>query len=436
MNQNNRIILISIAFLGLFIVSYNAYVFPIQGLESENVEIELTGFSVFPDGILRVEPESEIRCIISDLGESNLTIWIDLELSVDLNLSLSYQITEYWAGESLIERVFYLRQYAQSFFGEIHAYQEYTWFHFTFDTMLCQYNLDGISEENYDSLNIMPIQVEKIFYSQDFNSEELVSKEEKWNNILIGHVENFKVDHISIPSIDGPKGSAPLVTTTEYGLIHECLDANEESQFDDIADDWETYTNIDVGIHRYNPTESQILADLQTYTRDIYRNSVHISARNLLAYEMVAEGESDDSNWKLWGNRHWTLFGYRWDEYGEIYPSEIEALWGGEQIGSDLHIWYPTDCIILAYSSHSWGQYTHSNPNMGDAFVDYYADAFVGSITTISKSTTGDYSEVFWDVLSIDNDDVEDATRDLCTAGSWTYNTHWKILGDTSATLP
>ena len=97
---------------------------------------------------------------------------------------------------------------------------------------------------------------------------------------------------------------------------------------------------------------------------------------------------------------------------------------------------YPTDCIILAYSSHSWGQYTHSNPDMGDAFVDYYADAFVGSITTISKTTTGDYSEVFWDVLSIDNDDVEDATRDLCTAGSWTYNTHWKILGDTSATLP
>jgi hypothetical protein len=435
MNKKNRGILISIIFLGLMLISYSADVFSIRALETENIEIELTGFAVFPDGNLRVESESDISCSITDIGENKLAIWIDLELSSDINQSLPYTISEYWVGDTLIERVFYIKQFNQSFFGEIHAYPDYTWVQFTFDTPFCQHNLDGMSDEDYNTIKISNTQIDEKIQVSDFNFDYLSSKEEKWTNILTGHDQNFKVTHLSEPSIDGPRGSAPLVTTTEYGLIHECLNANEESQFDDIADDWETYTNIDVGIHRYNPTESQILADLQSYTRDTYRNSVHISTRNLLAYEMVSDGDITNSNWKLWGNRHWTIFGYRWDRYGTITPSEIEALWGGEQFGSDLYIWYPIDCIILAYSTNSWGRYTYSNPDMGDAFVDYDAAAFVGSIVSISKSTTGDYSDDFWDVLSIDNDDVLDATEALCDVGSWTYNTHWKILGDTSATL-
>ena len=326
MKEKNRGILISIVFLGLLLISYNAVVFSIQALETENIEIELTGFAVFPDGNLRVESESEIRCSITDIGENNLEILIDLELSSDINLSIPCTTSEYWVEDTLIERVFYIKQFNQSFFGEIHAYPDYTWIHFTFDTLFCQHNLDGMSDEGYNSLNILTTQVDEKIQVPDFNFECMASKEEKWANILTDHVQNFIVTHLSEPTINGPRGSAPLVTTNEYGLIHECLDANEESQFDDIADDWETYTNIDVGIHRYNPTESQILADLQTYTRDIYRNMVLISARNLLAYEMVADGDTTNSNWKLWGNKHWTIFGYRWDSYGTITPSEIEVL--------------------------------------------------------------------------------------------------------------
>ena len=139
----------------------------------------------------------------------------------------------------------------------------------------------------------------------------------------------------------------------------------------------------------------------------------------------------------LWGNRHWELGRYVWDTYGVITPSNIEELWGTElQPDGDRYVWAPYDCIAIAYADYSWGPYTTSNPDMGDAFVDYGADSFVGSITSITKSSSGECSLAFWDALSIDNDDVEQGTRDLCTEGSWTYNTHWKILGSTSKTLP
>lgn len=408
---------------------------PINASEQTQIQASLTGYALYPGKTTYTESENAIKCIIMDRSNQTLQIWINLTLSSAVNQTVAFQVEEYWSNNELFKRLFVIQDYHHSFFGELHAYASFSWLHLVFDGGNCQHNLDDVIPVGYPQLPLEfnPLQVMQHSSSEEMQSIPSIEEMRKF----ISKMQNDYLTIATFASDSGaPASAAPLTTSTNYGLIHECLNVNEESEYDDIVTEWETYTNINSGIHRYNPTRSQVLSDLHTFTRDLYHNLQLTDQRNLLAYEIIADGSSDNSAWKLWGNKYWDINEWKWNEFGTITPLNIESLWGSEdQGGGDVYYWRPTDCIVLAYSPYSWGATTTTNPDMGDVFVDYDAATFVGSITSISGTTTGDYSEDFWYELDVNNDDVEDATRALCTSGGWTYNSDWKILGDATSTF-
>lgn len=330
----------------------------------------------------------------------------------------------YEQNNEIIKQIYRFDNFSTGFFAELHQFSTYYWFNLAFSTPESQYEL------NYVDTGVLPLHSNEV-------STEVYDEEYKPIPNAIAMMdflnERVRADLIIVPITSGPK-SASL---TNYGLLHQCQPANSESQFSSIESDIEDNSGISDVISRYNPTRATVLADIQYYSLDVFKNYNFLYQRNLRAYEIVCSSISTSVYWKLYGNKHLEGFSWTWDYYGQITPSDIEDLWGTEMQGNgEEWFYYPSDCIVLAYGSYTWGATTLSNPDMGDAWVDYGADAFVGSICSISYSTAGDYSDDFWDALTTGNDDVEQATTDLCSEGGWTLDTHWKILGSATASLP
>ncbi len=187
--------------------------------------------------------------------------------------------------------------------------------------------------------------------------------------------------NFSISSIPGESGW----TTYRYGLVHDVYTYGATQDITNIPDWLEEYTFIDYGIYVSDPDEARIKSDLQYYNTKSYYLKV---SRECYAYHINTHGltsldepdralEAADGNW--------------------LYPSEIINLWGDYNGGTI----YPHG-IIVAYACQSLvneGE-SVSGSEMAKAFVDYGAEAFVGSTFDVPLSGTmnNDFIDAFWEV--------------------------------------
>ena len=148
--------------------------------------------------------------------------------------------------------------------------------------------------------------------------------------------------------------------------------------------------------------------------------------RNVIAYQEISHGGPE---WEISGG-------------AKIYPDEIISLWyyyynPSTQVEIDVHPW---DMILIVDACYSYCFPPNGeNPTMGYAFVDYGADAFVGSDFRVPEDTE-DEMRAFWYELCQNDNTVRDATISLCAAYGFPWapwdGDYWRIYGDQYATLP
>ena len=76
---------------------------------------------------------------------------------------------------------------------------------------------------------------------------------------------------------------------------------------------------------------------------------------------------------------------------------------------------YPFDCIVLPFCCHGLGSVSKPQYDMANAWKNAGADAFVGCTRGAVTGTHVECSEAFWEKLSIDDDNVLEATKALCS---------------------
>jgi hypothetical protein len=301
----------------------------------------------------------------------------------------------------------------------------------------CQFCYDGIYNQGYDEITPLYPQT----FEPDQIGEALSTSSNPFTNDPLSHNQNANIiiynQKFLEDSSDSNYGTLGI-TTTNFGVSHECYDFSVDYPSELPDDYWEPYTTIDIGVHRLNPSEAQVKSDFQYYNMDIFAGS-HLIVRDMLAYCMGTHG---GPQWEVyaWVWVTWWIFG--WWEYkdvGTIYPSEIEALWYYDYnpgTGEEINV-YPYNTIVMSDSCYSYYKPPSTNPTMAKAFVDYGASAFVGAtIKTPAASDT--YMRAFWNDLCQDDETVRDSTITLCQTygGNWNLGDEWRIYGDQYTTLP
>lgn len=314
-------------------------------------------------------------------------------------------------------------------FMEIHIMTDLTRINLAFDGGNSQLNYDGVISKGLkdyktlsgdsvisDDLDLSNRKIDIQEYKKDLITQQN-------NNLQINNREQ------STPQEQSKDGKSTIL---KYGVVHETYDFDFDYP-DVLWDDyWEPYTSLDYGVYRYLPTESQVKSDLQFY------NTVHTdpyqTSRRIIPYTLVNHGGPEWGIYEFqWVWIIWPIWRV-WQQVhiGTIYPSEISNLWYS-YMGAYV---YPAESLVFADVCFGYW-YTENEPDMAEAFIDDGgADAFVGS--TISFIAEESFKEIFWDSLSSENEDVETATEDFCDdhGGGWNLGDEWRIMGDTSKTLP
>ncbi len=316
------------------------------------------------------------------------------------------------ASEGLIVYTYEMEDPLEGFFMKVYMLNNNSWVNLAFDGGSYQLSYDGILQKGFSQSNL--------FSNQDL--EQLLRESQEkgvqiYNERYLGELRGA----------DG-QYSTLSITQTQYGISHEGYDFRIDYPSDLPDDYWEPYTCIDIGLHRMRPSESQVKSDLQYYNKyRVIEGSGY--NRDIRAYSMVTHGGPE-----------WDIFEIFWFiqyRVDTIYPDEVEDLWYELTIPHEgIYIYvYPQDTIVMVDACFSYSD--GGSPTMAHAFVDYGADAFVGSTIEV-PGDSDDFMYVFWESLCQDDETVSTATTNLCdTYGhNWNLGDEWKILGSSSATIP
>lgn len=197
--------------------------------------------------------------------------------------------------------------------------------------------------------------------------------------------------------------AGPPVTPRIYCVVHEVFFDDNNSIPEQVGTWCVSYSWIQYKVYREDVSEAQIKSDLSYYNKKHYYRDGW--SKIMGAYEIDTHGMDNDEPDR-------PLLSY---DLGWLYPSEVEALWG------DLGDYYvrPDSAIVLASACQSlWNTDESSGSEMGDAFMDFGAQAYVGS--TINLPIVMDsWTEAFWWSLTYENESLNKALDDANDEMNW-----------------
>jgi hypothetical protein len=418
----------------------NDYILTVDSLKNPLFTYEFPVFGYE----LKIEERNPIvwdNCALVKINQKELNL-----LDIDLNLKFGdYHYSNVPIKGNLfinqLKNQFFVYQIEDpilGFFMQMHIDRDNTYIDIAFGGRTSQFCYQNLIPEGYLVYDPYFTKDIEVFYlkTNDFQQEP-TSFDELHRNLI-----NSLKYGISIYRNDlfTQRESTRSVSTTKYGIAHEKQDFSTVNLAEDLPDDfWEPYTEIDTGIYRRKPSESQIKSDLQYYNKDFIQGSSGY-IRDIKAYTIYAHGSDDyPSHETSWIMATWFGFPTAW-----LDPSEIEDLWYHwenpyEEIEMDV---YPHDMIIQATVCYGYAVDSSSTPYMAKAFVDNEAAAFMGATLTIPASHNDDFTETFWYKLCQQDKTIQVATEgyvnthnNWISSPQWTYGTDIKIYGDTSAKL-
>ena len=225
------------------------------------------------------------------------------------------------------------------------------------------------------------------------------------------------------------------ITTTDYVISFEAEGLAGVPGFTFAEDmvEWDHYvsalTEIDIGIYRANPTESEVKSDLSYYNKD-YIVGGNGYRRNIKAYAPYAhEGSTIGQSWYI-RKYGWWIF----QKYEYLFYTEVQDLWYHwenpiEGVYIDVS---PYDMIVLASVCWGYADSPSGYPYMPKAFVDHGALSYVGCTDYLLSGDIPD--DAFWSRLCIWDESVYAATLNYVASMPWyIYGTDIKIYGGTTS---
>ncbi|MHA1519513.1 MAG: hypothetical protein ACTSRK_04955 [Promethearchaeota archaeon] len=434
----------SLVFLPMF-DSINAYEDIQPKPQYGNVfDIPLVGFSLnFERETTKIDDYSALLKIYFDELKTSI-MQVDIITSIQDYFFTDIEIsTEIYYYKSEIEVIKLSAQNSKNdVFLDLYQYSSYIQVDLSFDGGDSQFNYFGMEfgasfgfNETYLT-NMNKFSIEKP--SESFTSDEFSMYYEEYEIRFLNSIKTFKKPTNS----EAP--SAARYTYHTYMVIHQCggsFGLDNEDFAEDIVDTMEDDGDIDIdyGIWREGPTETQIKSDLQYYNKDTEYYYMPTTLKDIVAYEYFGHG-NEDQEWCLQHKVYDQDYGWIWEYFSPsqyIDSSEISNLWGTTSSGPYYYYTYMYDAIILTYSCLNWGSNISIVPEMGEAFVDDGdAASWVGFTIELQQSITDHCSEAFWYELADGTSDVYDATIAMCDEYvGYTYGTNCGIYGSTSQTL-
>ncbi len=342
---------------------------------------------------------------------------------------------------------YHIEDFLNGFFMTIIITAEMTSIDLAFDDGDSQYCYNGLISKGYMSFDpYFNQQIEIVHLNVERNTQV-----NSLNN-MIQSLKDFQSSSLKLYQSDDSEEELGTrsISYTKYGIAHECADASQVNLAEDLPDDyWEPYSEIDYGIYRRTPTESQVKSDLQYYNRD----NIPRYVRDIKAYAVYAHSNAQqNTNWLIrqwWVWDWWPFIGHYVQEW--LTPSEVASLWYDywDPIAGEEVFVYPTDMIIHATVCEGYSG-NDGIPHMAKAFVDNGAAAFVGATVGIPFAHNDEFTGDFWYDLCQSDNTVYQATQSYISTHNyyddyptspenlnidWVYGTHIKIYGSTSVRL-
>ncbi len=209
--------------------------------------------------------------------------------------------------------------------------------------------------------------------------------------------------------------AGPPMEPRIYCVVHEVFFDSRNDIPEQVGTWCVSYSWIMYKVYREDVSEAQIKSDLSYYNK----KHDYIDGRSKImgAYEIDTHGLANDEPDR-------PLMSY---DSGWLYPSEVEDIWG------DLGDYYvrPDSTIVLATACQSlWNTGESSGSEMGDAFMDFGAQAYVGATIDIPVAMDS-WLEAFWWSLTYENESLEKAVDDANYIKNWSSD-EMRLHPDTS----
>ncbi|MCF2141310.1 MAG: hypothetical protein K9W44_14725 [Candidatus Lokiarchaeota archaeon] len=446
----------------LFVVFISASTLKTNGINVENSTLlngNLIGYrlNLNDEQPMKIDSEASFNIILDNFQEKKVWIFFYSRFGDFIFDNFELSIKNYLYQGKIQKFDLYIENSSMGFFAEIHHQANYLRIDFAFEKNESQFSFMGLSQSNnlegfcsiFNQLSPNKEQVlcKKKSINLDLNQIKLLSKKESEN--FINSINFHRFNDLNHDLSKG--GNTQLIkqkprvsgyTITKDMIIHQSGGTAEIVNDDfpiNIVNYMESNPNVDieVGIARIGPSESQIKSDLQYYNKDTeYCYSIR-SIRDIVAYEWFGHGGSN-REWIIQQETYdYNIGWYEWQEVGRIYPSEITSLWGDSSSGNYNYHVFMDNAIILTFACQNWGTTLSTNPIMGSAFVDDgYASSWVGFTIDLPQDITDDCSEAFWYEFCSIGKNVEDATIALCDISTiFSYGVNCGIYGSISQTL-
>ncbi len=266
-----------------------------------------------------------------------------------------------------------------------------------------------IDDSQYSLVGIVPrmmkpewVDTHTFYVNQPEVLESLTQEQLPSTSLVIRQTSQSKDNpesHRVLPAYFPP--SEPRV----YCVVHEVFFDDNNSVPEQVGSWCKSYSWVDYSVYREDVSEAQIKSDLQFYNKKHY--TIDYKSRILGAYEIDTHGNTDVSE----PDRPLLTF-----DGGEITPSEVVNLWG--PYSSDYYI-RPDSAIVLASACRSLRDGGISDVSeMGDAFIDYGASAYIGS-TLDTPVEMDEWTEEFWWSLTYEDETIGKAIGDANLAIGW-----------------
>jgi hypothetical protein len=230
--------------------------------------------------------------------------------------------------------------------------------------------------------------------------------------------EEIPTTRTTITSLSGVQ-PLRIIRPTFYGLVHEVFFDAQNVVPEQVPGWWRDGTWIDYGVYVEAPSEARIKSDLRYYNR--YYHFDELASKELWTYEIDTHGADVDEPDK-------PLLGA---DYSWLYPSEVVQLW----YYCDEYEIMPHGTIVLADACRSlWDSDETSGGEMAEAWVNYGANAFVGS-TILVPIVMDAFTQEFWQSLCYQEETVGKAEADASIARGLNPN-DFLVYGDSNSILP
>ncbi len=418
-------------------------------VETDDSEILFDDFSLEMDLFgFEVNPTNENAII--DVEKSSIFLSQSKDFLVDISVEVDGDKFTFGLIEPKLEIIedankntilrYTLNNPRIGFFSMLEIQENKIWVNIAFTDNERQLNLDGICELEIKkgTLNVKEDDLVKNWIDRNHGSNYLSIEEMK--KLCFDYKSNIIINNKDYLERIEENGKS-INEESLYALTHKNI--NDQTIYtdalDNIVDDLEDESGIDIGVHREFGTKAQVLSDISFYCVDIYEYSTFSWVNHdLRAYSIYAHG---GPSWNIMYNPHEVLILFPWPPHyvtvwdsAWVYVDDIEDLWGIESQGNLRYDTFPTDCIIQAGVCD--GLWPQENGPMADNWLDFGADAFVGSRESFWISREDLIANMFWGIL-IDGGTVSQATAGVDALQEfYTHIGDWNYCGTGSAVLP